>query len=225
MNHDELQQARTAESPRLATVTTVDRTDIRHLGRVFLRWWVLLVVGALGGAGLTVALLASTTPSYEATATVLIDQPLSLSGEQGFNAAQKLVNLMPTYAEFATSDGVLNAARTRVGLDVDLDEIRRRVDATAVPAQLIIRIRATDANSAKAASDLADAVGQAFATNLQQLQKDGGVTEQFLYKVVRIVAPEGHRPSRNEGRSVVLAAGLGVIIMAGVALLIDAIER
>src|SRR5687768_5211064 len=99
MNHDELSGARTTEQPRLQAVTTVERTDIRHLWHVIRRGWLLLVVGAIGGAGLTVALLASTTPAYEATNTVLIDQPLSLSGEQGLGAAQKLVNLMPTYAQ------------------------------------------------------------------------------------------------------------------------------
>src|SRR2546423_12004602 len=143
----------TTKTPERTTIEAfemevVDRADVAHLWRVIAKWRAVVIAGVVFVLAATLALLALTPPDYEADTTLLFDEPaLIASGQQGLDTAQKLLNLMPTYAAEATGDPVLELVRERLGSNASLDDLRARISATPVRSALAIQIKAHDAHA------------------------------------------------------------------------------
>lgn len=202
----------------------VERLDVAHIGRVVRKWRLLVIVGALFIVGATVALLRLTPPAYEAETVLLFDQPaLVATGDEGLATAQKLLNLMPTYARIATSDPVLRSVQERVGTDAPLDDLRSRLASAPVPDTLAISIVASD-DQGDVAERLAAATAQALIDRIDEVQEETDVPAAARFIISPLLEPEAERPSRSEVRTIVFAAILGVLVMIGVAFFLEYIE-
>jgi capsular polysaccharide biosynthesis protein len=198
-----------------------DITDLRHLLAILSRWRILIASGTVFVVASTVALLALTPPAYSATSVLLVDQPVGVAnGDEGLGVAQKLVNLLPTYADLATTDFTLAVVKDRLEIRDSLDDLRGRIDARADNNTLLLRITARDSD-ARAAEDLASAVGKATKDGIAVLQREGGVPDKFQFVVTQVSAPDASQPSRNELRTVLLAAAFGLAVMAGLAIALE----
>src|SRR5436853_619256 len=108
----------------------VERADVGHIWRVIAKWRVLIAAGVIFVLGATYALLALTPPNYEASATVLFDQPtLIAGGAPGLDTLQMLSNLMPTLATEVTGDPVLKRVADQLGTSAPLGALRGRITA------------------------------------------------------------------------------------------------
>lgn len=209
--------------PAAQPADEVDITDVRHLVAVVARWRLLIASGTLFVVGTTVALLFLTLPAYSATSVLLFDQPLGVAnGSDGLGVAQKLVSLVPTYAELATTDFALAEVKEQLEIKESLADLRGRVEAEASEGTLLMRITARDPD-ARAAEDLAAALGQAVKTGVTELQETGHVPAEFQFSITEVSAPHATRPARNELRTVLLAAGFGLAVMAGLAIALEVV--
>lgn len=201
----------------------VDITDVRHLVAIITRWRLLIASGTLFVVGTTVALLYLTVPAYSATSVLYFDQPLGVAnGSEGLGVAQKLVSLVPTYAELATTDFALGEVKEQLEIKESLADLRARVEAEASDGTLLMRITARDPD-ARAAEDLAAALGQSVKTGVTRLQEQGQVPAEFQFIVTEVSAPDATRPTRNELRTVLLAGGFGLAVMAGLAIALEVV--
>ena len=203
----------------------VDNADFGHLGRVLRKWRVLIAAGVLFAVAVTFALLRLTTPDYRAETVLLFDQPaLVATGEQGLAASQKLSNLMPTYARVATSDVVMAKVRETTGTSESVEQLRGRVDAEQVTDTLALRIT-VDHGNREAAERTTAAVAQGLRDVLGDLQADSDVPDDLEFVITPLLEPDAERPARDEPRTLLLVGLVALIVMAGVALLLEYVDR
>ena len=130
----------------------------RHtiMERILSRWWIVVILTVLG-ASIGFARYALEDPTYEATSTLLIGQPLS-NAKVDQNALETGQRLAATYADLATREPVLGGAVRQLGLSVPWQELRSRVHAT-VPADQSPLVEITaQAPSVEAATALVQAL-------------------------------------------------------------------
>ena len=135
------------------------RTAVRVLRH---RWWLLVLAVAI--AAVPTYLVSRSLPKvYEAHTTLLVG--LGLPGTspdyQQLLASQQLSQ---TYARLVTTGPVLEAARSTLGLETDIDALRESVKATAPIDSTLITITASDSDPATAAQ-IADALAQELITS------------------------------------------------------------
>jgi capsular polysaccharide biosynthesis protein len=202
----------------------VERFDIGHVFRVARRWLTLILAGVVFIVGATVALFRLTPPDYQATTVLLFDQPQLVGGTGGLGAAQKLLELMPTYAELAVSDVVLREVRETLRTDASFATLRSRLVAIPVEGTLTIRITASDPSS-RTAEELSRAAAEGLRDQVAALQDRGAVPPEGRYIITVIGSPAASRPARNESRTIVLSAILGAAVMMGIALLLEYVGK
>ncbi len=138
--------------------------------RIIVRFWWVLVVGALVGAFAAFAYSTWISPGkYESTARLFVTAEGGTSvGESYQNNlfAQDRVN---SYATIATSEQVAQRAAETLGGQVDVGELRGSVTAVPVKDTVILTITAT-ADNAKRAQAYAQAVANATTGVVQELE-------------------------------------------------------
>jgi capsular polysaccharide biosynthesis protein len=124
--------------------------------RIVSRWWLVVIV-TLVGAGLGFGRYALSDPTYAATSTLLIGQPLS-DARVDPNALETGQRLAATYADLAIRQPVLDGAVQQLGLDVTWQSLRARVHASVPADQSPLVVITAEASSPDAATALAGAV-------------------------------------------------------------------
>lgn len=187
----------------------------RHLGHVLLRWWLLLV----GGTALAlfigfVAIIGSPT-RYAATSLVGFDQPELVPAPEGKNVVDKLAELMPTFAQLASSDDVLSAAADNAKLSLSRDDLRGAVSVSQPLNTITLSIRVERPKRADT-QQLADGLVAALRQRVEA--KSGPGNQRFALTVLRV--PDAHEVTQNATRTLVLAfvLGLGISAVAAVVL-------
>ncbi|MEU2349084.1 Wzz/FepE/Etk N-terminal domain-containing protein [Modestobacter sp. NPDC049651] len=189
--------------------------DVRTtLGLLARRW--LVVVGTAVVAALVVGVLAwSRTPTYTASADVLVSvaAPETRSTNVLASGSQFILQRMTSYAELATASRVLDPVATALGTDPD--ELSQHVAATASVDTALVRIRAGDRDPETAAR-MADAVAR-------QLEDAVGDLENGTVRAA-LTAPAQVPGSPSDTSAVVLvalAAAGGLVLGAALVLLLD----
>lgn len=123
------------------------------------RWLIIPLCGSLGLAAGTLWAL-TIPPTYTANAYAFVALTPRPSEDRDsrdlFSAGKFALQRAPTYAALATSTKVLQA----VAADMhhgDVDQLRRQVQATAIPDRVILRVSVEDSDR-KAAAQIADSV-------------------------------------------------------------------
>jgi capsular polysaccharide biosynthesis protein len=129
-------------------------SGLRFLSGVIRRRWIILVVGLVAGL-LTGMLAAFSAPDrFAAETTFVIENPAAGGGPTEVKAAtDQVAELMPTIAQLAKSDDVLNKVRSDAGLSESLSTLRARV-SSSVPFQtlsVVVRIELDKAAQTDAA--------------------------------------------------------------------------
>ena len=134
----------------------------RHL-RLAGRWWWVLVLGALIGAGSAYAVSQLMTPIYRATATLLVNQT-QIPGVIAYNDVLTSERLTKTYRELITQRPVLEDVAERASPVITTAELASMVDVAVVPDTQLLRLSVQHEDPA-VAQDLANAVASAFIAN------------------------------------------------------------
>src|SRR3954454_2672878 len=183
----------------------------------------VLLCLAAGIAG-ALALTAQTTKLYRAEATVLVSVPATASVTQGTQGVQLTSQLLPTYADIATSRSLAAVVKQRLQLPESPETLRGKISAKAEDSKLVIDLAATDADPVRARS-IADAVAAALSSAVANLEKERTEGSQIKVALLdsaltprRAIEP---RPGYNLALGTLLGLAAGVLL----ALVLDTLDR
>jgi receptor protein-tyrosine kinase len=198
----------------------MDAVGLLHVLR---RRLVPLVLCVLAGVVGALLLTRGTTKVYESTAQVFVNVPSATSVQNGVQAVQLSSDLLPSYAEIATSRATISKVRQRLGVPDSVESLRSKISAKPLPQKLIIEIAATDGDPVRSRS-IADAATLALADTVSELESNRAPSAAVQLQVIdpavrgRQVAP---RPTYN----LVLGLLLGLASGLALALVLDALDR
>lgn len=178
---------------------------------------VLFVVGA-ALAGL---LARSAAPTWQSTAILDIDQPRVVAAAQDPAVLDKLSRLRFKYVGLVGTDRI--AGPVAFSLDEDVEDVRPRLGASALPSDLLIRVTGT-AGDPRVARRTSDALARALVELVATEQDDDAVppVEQVQVELVDVAAPAVQvGPARG---AIGIAALLGGALGAGLCLILIAVS-
>jgi len=116
-----------------------------------LRWWWLLVVGAIVALGATWYALSDRQPLYRATATVQIGRAIDEKNPEQ-NDIAITERLVPAYAELAKRDPVLNAVALTLQINLSPDQLRSMLLISPVTSTQLVDIHVVDVDPNRGAA-------------------------------------------------------------------------
>lgn len=169
------------------------------------------------GAALAGLLARSAAPTFTSTAVLDIDQPRVVAAASDGAVLDKLSRLRFKYVGLIGTDRIADPVAAALGEDVE--QVRGRLGATALPSDLLIRVTGTT-DDEQTARRTADALATALAAFVTKEQADDGVpaAQRVVVEVVDVAAPAVQvGPARG---AVGIAALLGGALLAGAGLLV-----
>ena len=180
-------------------------------------WW-LILLGPILAAGTAFFYSQSLTPIYRTASTLLVNQTQTPGAIQ-YNDVLTSERLTNTYAALLREQrGYLSSVIEQLDLPLTEDQLAGKVDITIVSNTQLLRVAVEDPSPALAAS-IANTLADAFITeNATQLGDARNLT-------VAVAAPIPTSPaSPNITQNTVLAAILGLIVVSGVAVLMEYLD-
>lgn len=192
--------------------------------QVLRRRWLPLLLCIFAGVSGALLLTERTVRVYQADARVIVNLPAATNVTQAGQGLQLTAQLLPSYAELATSRLVATKVKDSLGLPESAEALRQRLSAEAAPQTLLIDIGAKDGDPVRARS-LANATAAALADAVRELQAGRSpataVTVEVIDTAITPTAPVEPRPLYNLVLGLLLGVGAGVAL----ALLLDALDR
>lgn len=134
--------------------------ELGQLWRLARRWWWLVALGVLLGGAAAYALSSRQTPLYSATATLQV-LPAQSTGALDYGALATIDVLAETYRQIILTEPVLQPVVEQLSLPYGIEELQRKVSASAVRGSLIVKLSASDPDPAQAAT-IANAAAGSF---------------------------------------------------------------
>ncbi len=194
-----------------------------NLLRVLLRrsWVIVLVAAVLAGSAVGFSLMQ--TPTYEASAKILIGQrDADESGGGNLKSnVEGLQEFAPTMAKALTTRPVKQEVVEQLGMPEEdagalLDTLRAQQD----PGTTFVDVSYRDSDP-KRAQLVVNTVGQVFSEQVSDLSPNvGGVTATVWEQATLPQSPVSPDPARNG----VVALALGILLGAGLALLLELLD-
>ena len=172
------------------------------------RWWWLLMLSTLLGAGAGLGITVKTPPEYRASASVLVRTGGSTNDYSAVMASEKMAL---TYENLITKRPVIEQAARTLGLEPD--QIADQLDVRLVSKTLVIELRVTDRDPQRAAN-IANAVLAAFI----RTQQESGNARARDITVVEVASPPPRPVSPNATRNLVLSSVGGGLLGASAVL-------
>lgn len=136
---------------------------------LYLLWhWAWLIILVTIVASLAAYLVSvRMTPVFEASTTILVDVPSYNTTE--YTALMASEQLSQTYSEMMTSNDILTQVKERLGLQIDLEELRGMISVQSITnTQLIeISVECIDPN---AAALIANNIVEVFSAEIKEIQ-------------------------------------------------------
>ncbi|KQY04408.1 hypothetical protein ASD37_21050 [Mycobacterium sp. Root135] len=181
----------------------------RSIFAVLTKAW-MLIVGTAIVFGL-VALAASLVqkPVYAATTTLYLTSGGTVASS-AYDSVTSSTERVGSYAQLIYTQAVLMPAADAVGLNLSLDEARKRVSVDVNPQVVLMTITVEDTNPALA-QRFADALAQSMQSAVSKLEVPGAASEP-LVKIRQVtkatVGPSPVAPTTLINVSVAVAVGL-----------------
>jgi capsular exopolysaccharide synthesis family protein len=156
-----------------------DDVELRWIFAVIRRWWWLILGCTLLAAVMAYGVIASRDSAYEATATLLVS-PGQGSRTNDYNSLVAGERLALTYIEMLESPTILDAVKSRIGLQESTEDLAKRIQASTVKDTQLIRLKVRDTSPAQAAL-LANTIADVFTSKIQKLQ-----LEQYTTSLVNL---------------------------------------
>jgi capsular polysaccharide biosynthesis protein len=181
----------------------------RPIFAVLVRAWMLIlgIAIAFGLATLTASLLQK--PVYAATTTLYLTSGGTVASS-AYDSVTSSTERVGSYAQLIYSQAVLMPAAEAVGLDLSLEEARKRVSVDVNPQVVLMTITAED-NDPTLAQRFADALAQSMQAAVSKLEVPGAASEPLvkIRQVTRATLnPSPVAPTTLVNVSVAVAVGL-----------------
>lgn len=194
---------------------------LRHLARVLVRWWVLIVTGTVLALGLGAVAVVGQSEQYRSEAEVLLPPPpVPIGSDAAREAVLNVNDLMATYAKVVESDAVLAAVLDEVTFDLSLRALRDSVSASAADGTLVLELTVIRSDEAEAEA-ISTALIEAFADQLPEVVPSVSPDGEELVDVVTLKAPSTTVLPRNVVRTLVLALVIGLGFTSVAAFVLD----
>ncbi len=125
--------------------------EIRKYVALLWQWAWLIILGVIIAAGVAYIVSINTTPVYQASASLLIDQAPGASGNT-YADVLTIEKISQTYVELLTVSDVLNEVITELNLPIEASRLRSQISASAPVNTQILRITVQDTNPDRAAA-------------------------------------------------------------------------
>ena len=152
--------------------------DAREILSLIRAWLVVILVTVGLSAGAAFIVSARATPTYEASATVLVGPPLS-SARIDYTDLLIAQNLAQTYSQVAVTRPVLDAAAAAVGIPQSDNDLPDRVTARTPPASTFVIITA-QASTATEVAAIANAVAAELVKQAPSVDALAGVQAAYV---------------------------------------------
>jgi capsular polysaccharide biosynthesis protein len=180
-------------------------------------WVIILAPFAIAGTALAFSLLQ--TPTYEASATVLVGQQQG----QGDSPARvdELQALIPSAVEIITPRPVAEEATLRLGLAMDPDAVLENLSAQqTIESGQLIELSYTDTD-ARRAQRVVNGVGEAASERISGLPMSAHDLKATVVEAATVPGtPEEPDPLRNG----ILAAAFGLMLGFGLAFVMEVLD-
>jgi capsular exopolysaccharide synthesis family protein len=186
--------------------------------RFLRRWWWFLVLGLLLGCASSYAVSRLLTPTYRASATVLVNET-QVPGTIAYNDILTSERLTKTYRELIKKRPVLEAVITELSLPLEPEELTKMIDVEVVRDTQLLRVSA-ESSDPEEARLIADATANAFIVenSKDQLSRSGSVS------VVEAATTPDSPVRPNIPLNTILGALAGLIVAGGLAALLEYLD-
>jgi capsular polysaccharide biosynthesis protein len=183
----------------------------------------ILMILSLIIAFAAIALLVSyflITPTYKASASVVVNQEENVDVSSLNNAIQSNISLINTYKIVMTSPVILDKVANEMDLSLSAGAIAEKLEVTSEADTQIITVTATD-TSQEAAAELANTTVGVFQEEIPQLMNLENVKPLSLAENVDDPAPASPNVLLNTAIALVLGAMVGI----GLAFLLEYLDN
>jgi receptor protein-tyrosine kinase len=173
--------------------------------RTFRRFWWLVVVATILGAGVGYATLFMTTPQYQSTARLFVTTQSGTSVGDAYQNNLFSQERVVSYAGLATSEQVSARAVDQLKMPITAEELRSKITATPVPKTVLLDVTVSDTDPAKAQT-YANAVSDQLVQLVSELEtsRRGGTPAAGA-----ILLDDANYPTSVGGLSLLTRVALG----------------
>jgi succinoglycan biosynthesis transport protein ExoP len=196
-------------------MSPVELTRLFALGR---RWWWLLLLGLAIGCGAGYVVSRAMTPIYRASATLLVNETQT-PGTLAYNDILTSERLTRTYRELITQRPVLEDVIADLKLTYTTEELKGMLSVEVIRDTQLIRVSAESADP-QLARRMADSTAAVFIeqNTANQISRPGAVS------VVESATTPSSPVSPRTMLNTILGAFAGLVIAAGIALLLEYLD-
>jgi capsular polysaccharide biosynthesis protein len=170
-----------------------------------------------------IALLVSyflITPTYKASASVVVNQEENVDVSAQYNAIQSNISLINTYKIVIKSPVILDDVAKEMNLSLSSDELAEKLDVNSEADTQIITLSATDTNPKKAA-ELANTTIEVFQNEIPELMNLENVKTLSLANSKDNPIPD----SPNILMNTFIAMIIGAVVGVGLAFLFEYLDN
>lgn len=186
------------------------------------RWWWTLLLGPLLGGSAAFAVSAQITPTYQATATLLVVQRQD-EGAIQLNDLQASERLAATFSQLIALDPVLEEAMAALPFEITVKEIEDNLTVTNPRATQLLRVSVTDPDPG-VARDIANVVSEVFITQNDAEYGNRPGTVTIVERAKPPESPVSPRTTLNVALGVLTALMITVGVIAFVEYLDDTVK-
>ncbi|MFB1097893.1 YveK family protein [Terribacillus sp. JSM ZJ617] len=160
------------------------------------------------------------TPTYQASASVVVNQEENVDVSTLNNAIQSNISLINTYKIVMTSPVILDEVAKEMNLSLSSSELAEKLEVSSEADTQIITVTATDTSQAKAA-ELANTTVDVFQKEIPELMNLENVKPLSLAETVENPSPASPNILLNTAIALVLGAMVGI----GLAFLLEYLDN
>ena len=160
------------------------------------------------------------TPTYQASASVVVNQEENVDVSTLNNAIQSNISLINTYKIVMTSPVILDEVSKEMNLSLSSGELAEKLEVASEADTQIITVTATDTSQAKAA-ELANTTVDVFQKEIPELMNLENVKPLSLAETVENPSPASPNILLNTAIALVLGAMVGI----GLAFLLEYLDN
>lgn len=173
--------------------------------RAFRRFWWLVLVTALIGAGIGYAAIFLSTPQYQSTARLFVTTQSGTSVGDAYQNNLFSQERVVSYAGLATSEQVAARAVDQLKMPIAPDELRSKITAAPLPKTVLLDITVTDPDPG-----LAQTYANAVADQLVQLVSELETSRRGGTPAAgAILLDDANYPTAPAGMGLLTTVGLG----------------
>lgn len=184
------------------------------------RWKMIICITSIAVVFTTIVSFFVITPKYQASTKVFIGKENTTNIEQGYNNndVQMYQKLLKTYSEVIQTNDLVDRAVTKLGVDIEAEDILKNLTATPRADTQILEIQYTDKDNIFA-KNLVESLTKEFIESSKELIPNGNV------KIIETVKVPEEPISPNKKMNIAISFLLGLMVSAGFSFLIEFMDN